>query len=87
MTHPLLTDPITDMLTDTMTHYLFSSLSDAHSAHLLIHYYTMTHSPVLYLDTESPVYKSALSVPKTSDLTWLLSQLLSHTKNPPVSSC
>jgi hypothetical protein len=43
MTHPLLTDPITDMLTDTMTHYLFSLLSDAHSAHLLI--------PLLYNDS------------------------------------
>jgi hypothetical protein len=37
-------------------------------------YYTLTHllthSPVLYLDTESPIYKSALSIPKASDLTW-----------------
>ena len=83
MTHPLVTDPITDTLTNTMTRYLFSSLSDAHSAHLLIHYYTMTHSLILYLDTESPVYKLALSIPKISDLTWLLS----CTKNPPVLSC
>jgi hypothetical protein len=29
-----------------------------------------------------PVYKLALDIPKTSDLTWLLS----HTKNPPVPS-
>jgi hypothetical protein len=33
---------------------------------------------VLYLDTDPYVYKTALSVPKTSDLSWLLS----CTKNP-----
>jgi hypothetical protein len=40
---------------------------------------------VLYLDTDPYVYKTALSVPKTSDLSWLSS----HTKNPlyPLASC
>jgi hypothetical protein len=36
-------------------------------------YYTLlidlTHSPILYLDTDPPIYKSVLSIPKTSDLT------------------
>ena len=62
-----------------MTHWLFSSLSDAHSAQLLIHYctitHTLTHGLVLYLDTDPPVYKSALDIPKTSDLTWLFSRI------------
>jgi hypothetical protein len=44
-----------------LTPYLFSLLSDAHSACLLIHYCTLTHppnsSPVLYLDTDPAVYK------------------------------
>jgi hypothetical protein len=41
------------------------------TVHLLI---PLTHPPVLYLDMDPPVYKSALSIPKTSDLTWLLSR-------------
>jgi hypothetical protein len=51
-------------------------------------YCTITHAhdsfPILYLDTGSPIYKSALSIPKTSDLTWLSSQYLAPSK-PPVS--
>jgi hypothetical protein len=39
---------------------------------------------VLYLDMDPYVYKTALSIPKTSDLSWLSSRLLSRTKNPPV---
>jgi hypothetical protein len=42
------------------------------TVHLLI---TLTHGLVLYLDMDPPVYKSALDVPKTSDLTWLFSQI------------
>jgi hypothetical protein len=34
---------------------------------------------VLYLDTDRYVYKTALSIPKTSDLSWLPSRLLSCT--------
>jgi hypothetical protein len=80
-------------LTDPLTHYLLISLSDAHSAHLLytysylwltlwlIHCTIIRHDPL--------VYKSALSIPKTSDLTWLPSWLsplvIIHTKNPPIS--
>jgi hypothetical protein len=82
MTHPCLLIPLTHMLTDSLTHYLFSLLSDAHSAHLLYLLRLMTHSLVLYLDIGSATYNSALSIPKTSDLTWLLSQLPSSTKNP-----
>jgi hypothetical protein len=52
MTHPLLIDPITNMLTDPLTHYLLSLLSDAHSARLLIHYCMLTHGLVLYLDMD-----------------------------------
>ena len=44
MIHPLLIDPITNMLTDPLTHYLLSLL--------LIHYCTLTHGLVLYLDTD-----------------------------------
>jgi hypothetical protein len=55
----------------------------------------MTHSLVLYLDTESPVYKSALSISKTSDLTWLSSPHgyspdyypVPRTSYTPVTSC
>jgi hypothetical protein len=36
----------------------------------------MTHSLVLYLDTDLPIYKSALSILKTSDLTWLPSPMV-----------
>jgi hypothetical protein len=36
-------------------------------------YYTMTHFSVLYLDMDLPIYKTASDVPKTSDLSWLLS--------------
>ena len=41
--------------------------------------------PVLYLDIDCYLYKTALSIPKTSDLSWLSS----HTKNPlyPLASC
>jgi hypothetical protein len=49
-----------------LTYYLFSLLT----VPLLM---TLTHSPILYLDTDLPIYKSALSIPKTSDLTWLSS--------------
>jgi hypothetical protein len=73
MTHPCLLISLTHMLTDPLTHYLFSLLSDAHSAHLLDTYSSYDSFLVLYLDTESPIYKLALSVPKTSDLTWLSS--------------
>jgi hypothetical protein len=71
---PCLLILLTHTLTDPLTHYLFSSLSDAHSAWLLIHYCTLTHGLVLYLDMDPPVYKSALDIPKTSDLTWLFSR-------------
>jgi hypothetical protein len=38
----------------------------------------MTHDSVLYLDMDLPVYKTASNVPKTSDLSWLSSQLSSQ---------